>query len=209
MNAAVAVGLLQGLVTPAFTTADAAVIFRTSLPGASKMLARLAAAGVLTRVCRGIWAFKSRAEPLGLCEYVTAPYPSYVSLLSALHIHGMITQIPAAIYLVSLSRSHAIHTTIGTYRVHRIAPELFGGFVTRSGVKLATPEKALFDVLYLSGTRTRLFAHLPEVELPRGFKRKGMEQWIRRIRSPRWRSLVKARARVVISGAAGALRPPR
>ena len=34
---------------------------------------------------------------------------------------------------------------------------------------MATPEKALLDVLYLSSTKTRLFAALPELDLSAGF----------------------------------------
>jgi len=67
------------------------------------------------------------------------------------------------IYLVSLARSDRIETKVGTYSVHHIRPELFGGFEhdPASGTKLALPEKALFDFLYLSPTRGRLFAACP------------------------------------------------
>ena len=34
---------------------------------------------------------------------------------------------------------------------------------------MATPEKALLDVLYLSSTKTRLFSALPEFDLSAGF----------------------------------------
>ena len=43
-------------------------------------------------------------------------------------------------------------------------PDFFGGFETlREHLHLATPEKALLDVLYLTTARSRLFAALPEV----------------------------------------------
>jgi hypothetical protein len=34
---------------------------------------------------------------------------------------------------------------------------------TKGHVSLATPEKALLDVLYLKNTQSRFFAHLPEL----------------------------------------------
>ena len=108
---------------------------------------------------RRVWAFSDQPDPLALAEYVTAPYPSYVSLQNALYRRGMISQIPSSIYLVSLAWSDLVETAIGTYSVHHVRPELFGGFEhdARSGTKLALPEKALFDFLYLSPTRGRLF----------------------------------------------------
>lgn len=37
-------------------------------------------------------------------------------------------------------------TEVGTFSIHHVAPEIFGGFEeTGRGAKLATPEKALFD----------------------------------------------------------------
>src|SRR3954465_13979662 len=71
---------------------------------------------------------------------------------------------------------------------------LFGGFeVLDSGIKLALPEEALVDFLYLSPTRSRLFASLPEVELPRGFRRSAAREWVRRIPSARLRTIVARR----------------
>ncbi|HEX9622015.1 MAG TPA: hypothetical protein VF989_17835, partial [Polyangiaceae bacterium] len=47
------------------------------------------------------------------------------------------------------------------------APRFFAGFelMDGNGVKLATPEKALVDTLYLAPARSRLFCALPELEL--------------------------------------------
>jgi predicted transcriptional regulator of viral defense system len=195
MNAATALGVLRALKTPALTTADAAAALGLSIYAASQTLRRLQAAGHVWRVRHGLWSLAEPTEPLALAEYVTAPHPSYVSLQTALHLHGMIEQIPTVIYLVSLSRSRRVRTSVGTFSVHRIGPEFFGGFdvLPASGVKLASPEKALLDVLYLSGTRSRLFASLPELELPRTFRHRVARQWIARIPSPRLRSLVNQR----------------
>lgn len=38
-------------------------------------------------------------------------------------------------------------------------------------VKIASPEKALTNYLYLSLSRSQLFGTLPEVELPKSFSR--------------------------------------
>ncbi len=201
MNAREALGRLRSLHIPAATTADAAAVLGLSTEAASHTLRRLAASGLVTSVRRGLWALSDQRDPLALAEYVTAPYPSYVSLQTALYRRGMVTQIPSMIYLVSLARSDRIETKVGTYSVHHIRPELFGGFEhdPASGTKLALPEKALFDFLYLSPTRGRLFAALPELELPRGFRRSEVRAWADRIPSRRSRTMVRRRLDEVLA----------
>src|SRR5262249_51927111 len=149
-------------------TSDAAAALQLSTTAATKLLARLGKAKLITRLRSGLWLLARHApNPYGLAEALTAPLPSYISLQTALYLHGMIDQVPGVCYLVSLARTQRILTSIGVYSVHHIAPELFDGFETRAdGTKLASPEKAIFDVAYLSGGRSRLFAHLPELELP-------------------------------------------
>jgi hypothetical protein len=73
--------------------------------------------------------------------------------------------------------------------------------VPDSGIKLATPEKALVDFLYLSPTRGRLFTALPELELPRGFRRSVAREWVRRIPSQRLRTIVARRLDEVLARA--------
>lgn len=200
MNASEALGRLRSLRVPAATTSDAAAVLGLSVEAASQTLRRLASSGLVTAVRRGVWALTDAVDPLALAEYVTAPYPSYVSLQTALYRRGMISQIPASIYLVSLARSVQVETGIGTYSVHHVRPELFGGFEhdSRSGTKLALPEKALFDFLYLSPTRGRLFAALPELELPRGFRKRLVRDWVDRILSVRSRTIVERKLEVVL-----------
>ena len=65
--------------------------------------------------------------------------------------------------------------------------------VLESGVKVATREKALLDMLYLSATRNRLFARLPALELPRDFDRRRAQDWISRITSPQLARTVQRR----------------
>jgi predicted transcriptional regulator of viral defense system len=193
MNARDTLGRLQRLRIPAITTADAAAVLGVSVEAASHALRRLASSGLLTPIRRALWGLGPEPDPLALGEYVTAPYPSYLSLQTALYQHGMIAQIPSMIYLVSLARAARIETELATYSVHHVRPEIYGGFEVqaKSGLKLALPEKALIDFLYLSPTRGRLFAALPELELPRGFRPSLARQWARRIPSRRLRTMVE------------------
>lgn len=198
MNARDALGRLRALRVPAVTTSDAAAVLGVTIEAASQTLRRLAASGLITPVRRALWALTDRPDPLTLVEYITAPYPGYISLQTALYRHGLIEQVPAMIYLVSLARSARVETGLGTYSVHHVCPELFGGFVRdpATGIKLAIPEKALFDFLYLSPTRGRLFAALPELTIPRGFRRSVANAWVARIPSVRLRSIVSRKLAV-------------
>lgn len=194
MNAAEALGRLRRLGVPAATTSDAATALGSSIEAASQTLRRLAAAGLVTAVRKGLWALSDSPDPLQLAEWVTAPYPSYVSLQTALYRRGLIDQIPSMVFVVSLGRSARVLTRVATYSVHHLPPELFDGFVQdASGIKMAEPEKAIVDVLYLSPARGRLFAAFPELELPRAFSWRRARGWAGRIPSTRLRNIVERR----------------
>jgi len=177
---------------PVFQTSDAAAYLGIGSAHASKLLARLAAASHLVRLGRGRWGFKDRIDPFALPEYLTTPYPSYVSLQSALYHHGLISQIPSVIYAVSLARTRTYPTPLGTVSVHHIDPSFFFGHqpAAKRSIKIATPEKALIDFLYLGPARTRLFRALPELEFSKGFKVNEARKIIGQIRPVRRRNHV-------------------
>jgi predicted transcriptional regulator of viral defense system len=161
------------------------------------MLSRLEQVGLIQRIHRGTWWISDRPiDPFSLPEYLSAPYPSYVSLQSALHLHGLIEQIPGAIFSVSLARTQRISTSAGDVSFHHIKPELFTGFETQeSGVKIATAQKALFDVAYLAQSRLRSFTSLPELDLPRRLDRSPFAHWLKRVRPAARRKRVEDRLR--------------
>jgi predicted transcriptional regulator of viral defense system len=204
VNASEALQGLRALGTTVITTADAAAALGLRPDAASQTLRRLAAAGLVSSLRKGLWAIGAVPDAASLLEHATAPHPAYVSLQSALYLRGMIDQVPAVLYAASLGRTGQIETAVGAFSIHHLPPELFGGFDfdRATGAKLATPEKALFDLSYLSGTRSRRFRALPELELPRGFRRRRVDQWVRRIPSRRMRTLTTRRLAELI----GALR---
>jgi len=178
---------------PAFQTSEAAAYLGIGSAHASKLLARLAASGHLARLGRGRWGFADRVDPFALPELLTAPCPSYVSLQSALYHHSMVSQIPSVIYAVSIARTKVYRTALGTVSVHHVDPSFFFGYrpAGKAAGKIATPEKALIDFLYLSPARTRLFQALPELEFPKKFKVNEARKIIRRIRPVRRRNHVR------------------
>jgi len=165
----------------------------------SLLLAREDAAGLtLTEAERArVPDAVDRALSVSFDDYVskvTAPFDSYLSLHTALHLHGLVEQIPEVFYVATQGRTQRATTNAGTFSLHHLAPEVFGGFEeTPAGLRLATTEKALFDFAYLAAGRSRLFATLPELELPRGFKESEARRWLRKIPSARSRTLTDAR----------------
>ena len=192
MNALEALSTLRRLGVPAVDTADAAAALGLAPAAASQTLTRLARAGLVRSIRHGTWWVEDTLDPLRLPEYLSAPLPSYVSLQTALHRRGLIEQIPEVVYVVTLARTERIKTKVGTFSLHHVAPEVFGGYTeTERGAKIATAEKALFDFAYLSSGRSRLFTSLPELELPRAFRHKELWRWVAKIPSERSRTLTK------------------
>lgn len=193
MNQPEALKRIRELGVPSFETRDVAALLRVSPANASVLLGRLAARGLVQRLARGKWTADPAARTM-LAEQIAAPYPAYVSLQSALFRHGVIEQVPAMTYAVTLGRARRVATPQGTLSLHRMPPELFGGFEPApDGSKVASMEKALFDLVYLSPTRSRLFVKLPELELPGSFRWAETTRWAKRIAGKSRRAFVTAK----------------
>ena len=197
-----ALGTLTAMHAPVFDTGDAAARLGVGAAHASTVLARLADARQVVRLRRGVWAFRDRVDPLALPEYLTSPFPSYVSLHSALYLHGMVEQVPAVTYAVSLARTRRFTTPLGTVSIHHVDPGFFFGFENAgaSGGRLATPEKALVDYLYLAPAVSTLFRALPELELPARFSRRRARAIVARIGSVRRRAMVSRALEGIVGG---------
>lgn len=176
-------------------TADVMALLNINKDHASHALCRLAESGHVARLKRGVWLVSENRDPFLLAEYLTAPFPAYISLHTALYHHGMVSQMPSAIYCMSPARSRTYDTPLGRYSVHHVAESFFFGFepLGNTQIKMASPEKALLDILYLSGTKTRLFAALPEVDLAGRFDPAKAKHILARIPSKQRRTLVESR----------------
>jgi predicted transcriptional regulator of viral defense system len=184
---------LRRLGARALTTGEASAALRTSQSAASRSLRDLERKGLAKRVRFGLWVIGDEpVDPRALVAEITRPYPAYVSFASALATHGAIDQIPRAITVASLAKTRRVLTQFGTYDIHRLPPELFGGFEERGGVAIATVEKAIFDYFYVACASGHPDRRLPELDLPRSFAEKSLRAWTERIPSARLRTLVAA-----------------
>ena len=193
MSAARTYAALRRVSAPVLTTEEAAAALRTSHSAASRALRTLSAHGLVRRIRHSLWSVATAPiDPRSIVAELTRPFPAYVSFQSALAAHGAIDQLPREITVASLDKPRRIETTLATYAIHRLPPELFGGFDERNGVAMATVEKAIFDSCYVACASGEPDRRLPELDLPSDFSRKRLDGWVRRIRSARLRALVSA-----------------
>lgn len=125
--------------------------------------------------------------------------PSYISLESALNAHGVIPDVPFRVTCVSMLKTKTFHTkNYGVFSYQSIKPELFFGFETvgvdkNYSYNIASPEKAMFDYLYLRTGRTnnaKDYLSQMRLSLPDDFDFKKIAEWAD-IVSPRRRTFHK------------------
>lgn len=154
-----------------FTTRDFAIYANLSMSAASKKLKRLKENKLLTHVTKGVWANTSHPwfHPLSCVPYLLNKEQGYASFLTALHFHGLISQIPKTIQIATTGHTRALYSTVAHYEFIQIKPELMQQGITWSETllpfPLATAEKALIDVLYIGTRKNRRFIRLPELTL--------------------------------------------
>lgn len=184
---------IKELKQPVFQTRDIATLLDQKTTTTSKSLARLTIDKHLIHLHKGLWAITEHIEPFMLPNCLMAPFSCYISLQSALHYHGMIEQIPEIVYAVSCGRTKIFNTPVATVSVHHIPPALFLGYqvIGKGVIKIATPEKALFDFLYLKPAKTLRFTKLPELTIPDNFNHKLFLGWFTKVKSPARRTMIK------------------
>ncbi|MBU1657058.1 MAG: hypothetical protein KJ995_00410 [Candidatus Omnitrophica bacterium] len=179
-----------------FTTHEISLASGKSLSVVTQSLNNLVREGAVVKISRGIWAREGggAVSPYAVIPYLFPRHRAYVSFISALHLYGIIEQIPQITTLASTAHSRVIRTGLGVFHAHHIAPSFFAGFdwYKNSGSFLiAAPEKALVDCLYLSAYKKKAFAHFPELYFPGSFSFKKAREWAGNIHSRSARSYVE------------------
>ena len=122
-----------------------------------RQLSRWKAAGKIYQLRRGLYTLappyqKARPHPFLTANRLLAP--SYVSLQSALAYYGMIPEYVPVTTSVTTRRPMSWQTPLGSFDFRHVQVDFFGGFhwVEVVGIQkayLASPEKALLDLVYL------------------------------------------------------------
>ena len=187
---------------PVFTTHELTALSGKSPSTVVQSLNHLVKQGLLVKIYRGVWAEPGPREisPFEIIPYLFPRQRVYVSFITALHLHGIVEQIPQVITLASTAHTNALRTKAGVFSVHQIAPAFFDGFdwYKREGSFLiAEPEKALIDSLYLSSRKKKQFGSFPELDFQPKFSFKKAARWVERIPEKRIRLYVLEKLRVL------------
>jgi predicted transcriptional regulator of viral defense system len=112
--------------------------------------------GYIRKVIKGFYVFVDLVlEENVLFEIANRIYkPSYVSLESALAHYQLIPESIFGVTSVSTRRTYRFASGLAEFRFRTVKPELFFGYDLMSArgkrVKIARPEKAILDFLYLN-----------------------------------------------------------
>lgn len=129
-----------------------------SVADVRRQLDRWVKSGRVLRLRRGVYALSrpyAHIQPHPFAVACVLRKASYVSLQSALSHHGMIPEDVPVVTSVTTGRPEELATPIGRFHFRHVATSRFFGFseaeVSRDQYALlATPEKALVDLLYLT-----------------------------------------------------------
>lgn len=140
----------------------------------ARQISRWVSSGRLTRLRRGLYVvnapYRARLpHPFRMAGRLVEP--SYVSLESALAFRGVTESASSVISSVTTRRTAAYDTPLGRFRYQVVKPALFGGYEELELpdgqlAHVATAEKALVDLLYLSPPAT-ISRRLAELGIPR------------------------------------------
>lgn len=171
---------------PVFTTHELTALSGKSPSTVVQSLNHLVKQGLLMKIYRGVWAAPGprAVSPFEIIPYLFPRQRVYVSFISALHLHGIMEQIPQVITLASIAHTSMFCTKAGVFSVHQMAPAFFDGFDWYKGegnFLIAEPEKALIDSLYLSSRKKKQFGSFPELDFPPEFSFKKAARWAGRI----------------------------
>jgi predicted transcriptional regulator of viral defense system len=112
--------------------------------------------GYIRKVIKGFYVLADRAlDEWALFEIANRIYkPSYVSLETALAHYQLIPESVYGVTSISTRRSYRFASSLAEFRYRTVTPRLFFGYdLAAAGarrVKIARPEKAVLDFLYLN-----------------------------------------------------------
>jgi predicted transcriptional regulator of viral defense system len=137
-----------------------------------RQLSRWTAAGRLYQVRRGLYALappfqKVKPHPFLIANRLL--HGSYVSCQSTLAYYGLIPEYVPVVTSVTAARPGRWETPLGIYEFRHLKPELVYGYrlldvADRQQAFVATPEKALLDLVYLQPGADQV-AYLQEMRL--------------------------------------------
>jgi len=118
------------------------------LSSTKRAVQRLVKKGMLLKLGKKFYANSFALPDIEETAAVIYP-PSYISMESALHKHGISEQVPQMLTCVSTNKTKIFHTALGELSYNHIKKELFFGYEADNGSFTAQPEKAALDFVYI------------------------------------------------------------
>ncbi len=141
-----------------FSTEDVVTLFPGSENRRYGLVKRAIASGEVIHIRRGLYCLapKYQRRKINLYSLAQRVYgPSYISLESALSLHGWIPEAVYTLTSVSLNKSKEFKTSLAVFRYNRVPQKVFYADVERladrqdNAFLMATPLKALADYVYV------------------------------------------------------------
>ncbi len=187
---------IKELRRPVFTTHEINTCCEATLSNTVQTLNYLSKQGMISKITRGVWGLEIGNEKLNafkMIPFLLHRHRAYLSFISALHLYGIIEQIPQMITVASTGHTRIIQTKFGAFYIHKIAPSFFKGFdwyKGTGGFLIAEPEKAFIDCLYISTRRKKQFGYFPELYFPKSFRFNRAKEWAKAIPDAKIRAAV-------------------
>lgn len=153
-----------------FTTQDVQQVLDIQADSARVLCARYAKKKIFLRLKRDLYVFKEvflhldRTDLFHLSALIQEN--TYLSFTSALAYHGVLPGLPHLTEAVSFTRSLEKQVGHLTWKYHKLPKKLFFGYHKEKTLILASPEKALLDLLYLYSLG-RYYVDLKRINLER------------------------------------------
>ena len=119
-----------------------------------KIIERLEKNKLINRLIKG----KYTVSNVNLSDFEKANLilsPSYISLESALNYYGVLPQFTYSITSVTTQKSKRFEIGGKEYEYTKISRNFYSDFVKKDNFLIATPEKALIDLIYLASKKLR------------------------------------------------------
>lgn len=113
-----------------------------------RALTRLCESELMISLGKGYYA--NGLQMPALEEIASVLYaPAYISLETALFMHGIVDQAPHLLTCVTINKTKIFRTGLGEIQYYHLKPELFFGYQINDALPLAEAEKAALDFVYL------------------------------------------------------------
>ncbi|MHB8107362.1 MAG: type IV toxin-antitoxin system AbiEi family antitoxin domain-containing protein [Candidatus Cryosericum sp.] len=137
-----------------FRTVDFATLLGRNMPTARVELSRLVTRGLLDRPSKGLY-LNPYNPPTQEELAMVLRSPAYISMESALARHGILSQSPFTMTLVTTSSTGTIDAMKTRFEYHNLQSPWFIGYHRSDTYNIAESEKALCDLVYLRYRRKR------------------------------------------------------